>query len=558
MKLSNTAMRKYLWYFIVFAFVIVLFACGKAAKEKDSKPPVTTADPAGGRYNFVQDVELLCDDDTDEGCDKTYFTTDGSDPITSTTRKQYQQGNTISVDTSVALRFFSIDKLGHSEAVTTERYSLPTTNISAGRLYSLVLKEDDTAWAWGQNHVGQLGDGKTLTDSSSPVSVCGDVDCTDALSDTVVIASGSYHALAMKNNQTLWAWGGNSRGQLGYGEFETGGHFPPVEVCALYNTGISICTTKFSDISDVIAISGGFEHSLALESDGYVWAWGLNDVGQLGVGEVNIHNCDNEDKCSKTPVRVESITNIIAISAGWGDTNLSKLGFSLALEDNGMVWAWGHNAQSQLGDGTISTKFTPVQVCASRESDPCKNFLTGIIALSSGHAHSLALKKDGTVWAWGDNEIGQLGDGTTEQRTTPVPICESGATDCTVESQNILTDVIAIAGGAWHSIALKSDGTVWAWGLNGVGQLGVGDANLDTCSYNEQLLKCSTTPMQVLNQYGGDAPLTDIIAITSGGWHNLVLNRDRIILTWGGNSRGQLGNDTYDKSYWPVEVFDLH
>ena len=114
---------------------------------------------------------------------------------------------------------------------------------------------------------------------------------------------------------------------------------------------------------------------------------------------------------------------------------------SLALKSDGTVWAWGYNGCGQLGDGSTTNRLTPVQVSG----------LTGVVAIAGGGSHSLALKSDGTVWAWGCNDYGQLGDGTTTNRLTPVQV--SG-----------LTGVVAIAGGGAHSLALKSDGTVWAWG----------------------------------------------------------------------------------------------
>ncbi|TLZ71770.1 MAG: RCC1 repeat-containing protein, partial [Methanobacteriota archaeon] len=224
---------------------------------------------------------------------------------------------------------------------------------------------------------------------------------------------------------TVLAWGDNVDGQLGNGTFTTSN--TPVEVSGL--TGVT-----------AIAAGGAFNHhSLALKSDGTVWAWGANSAGQLGNGSFTGSN---------TPVQTSGINGVTAIAGG-------QL-HSLALKSDGTVWAWGFNLDGQLGNGTNTTTYpygldTPVQVLG----------LTGVIAIAGGGAHSLALKSDGTVWAWGQNNKGQLGNGSFTGSNTPVQT--SG-----------ISGVTAIAGGVSHSLALKSDGTVWAWGYNGGGELGNG------------------------------------------------------------------------------------
>ena len=177
-------------------------------------------------------------------------------------------------------------------------------------------------------------------------------------------------------------------------------------------------------------------------------------------------------------------------------------GHTIALKSDGTVWTWGNNGDGQLGDGGTTGSSIPDQV----------NDLSGVSAIASGADHSMALKSDGTVWAWGRNQFGQLGDGTTIQRNTPVQV--SG-----------LTGVTAIAGGALHSIALKSDGTVWTWGLNENGQLGDGTGTN------------KTTPVQV-------SGLTDVTAIAGGVEHTIALKNDGTVWGWGHNQLGQLGDGT--------------
>ena len=174
------------------------------------------------------------------------------------------------------------------------------------------------------------------------------------------------------------------------------------------------------------------DHTLALKSDGTVWAWGSNSYGQLG---------DNTTVTRYTPVQTQNLSGITAISTGFQH--------SLALKSDSTVWAWGCNLIGRLGDNTTTDRHTPVQV----------QNLSGITAISAGHGQSLALKSDGTVWAWGANNAGALGDGTTIARYIPVQILN-------------LSSITYICSGQYNSLALKSDGTVWAWGANSAGELG--------------------------------------------------------------------------------------
>lgn len=188
--------------------------------------------------------------------------------------------------------------------------------------------------------------------------------------------------------------------------------------------------------------------------------------------------------------------------------------FSLAVRTDGTVWTWGHNGDGQLGDGTTTTREAPVQVRG----------LADVATVAAGYSHSLAVKRDGTVWAWGGSDLGQLGDGTTGSRI-PVPVPG-------------LSDARAVTAGEHHSLVVKSDGTVWAWGLNVHGQLGNGTtAN----GYH---------PVQV-------AGLDGVTAIAAGGDHSLALRRDGTVLAWGMNLQGQLGDGTIADSSLPVHVAGL-
>ncbi len=358
-------------------------------------------------------------------------------------------------------------------AVQGTATALVTPRLSGGSYYSIALKSDGTVWSWGSNEYGQLGNG-TTEDRFIPTKV-------SDLSDVLAIAGGSFHNLALKSDRTVWAWGYNTNGQLGNGT--TTSSSVPVQVSYLSDI-IAIDVGKYYFIKNISYIYPA--HSLALKSDGTVWAWGYNWYGQFGNGTT---------KSSTVPVQVSNISDVTSIAAGGAH--------NLALKLDGTVWAWGYNWYGQLGNGTTTSSYLPVQVAG----------LNNVTAIACGYDHSLALKSDGTVWAWGYNTDGQLGIGNTTSRHTPKQVSN-------------LSDVTFIASGGFHSFALKSDGTVWAWGSNSHGQLGNGKSGKD---------EKATTPIQVSN-------LSDVATVAGGLEHSLALKPDGTVWAWGYNRDGQLGN----------------
>ncbi len=305
------------------------------------------------------------------------------------------------------------------------------SRMAGGRQHSLALTEDGRGWSWGSNSNGQLGLGVPAPFVSIPKPI-------PQLDRLIAVAAGEFHSLAVRDDGTAWAWGENGDGQLGDGSgFDKDS---PVQV---------------SSLTGVVAVAAGSGHSLALDKNRAVWAWGRNDWGQLG---------DGTWLPRFSPVRVSGLTDVIAIAAGHSH--------SLAVRGDGTAWAWGANSAGQLGDGTGNQSRVPVQVGGS-------TMLTGVTAVAAGNLHSLARLGDGTVWAWGANHSGQLGDGTsTEWRLAPVQV--SG-----------LTGIRAVSAGYSHSLAVRrstpfSPGSLWAWGRNGERQLGDGT--------NEK----RTSPVQVL------------------------------------------------------------
>jgi alpha-tubulin suppressor-like RCC1 family protein len=248
-------------------------------------------------------------------------------------------------------------------------------------------------------------------------------------------------------------------------------------------------------------ISGGVDHSLAIRAGGVVYAWGDNQIGEIGDGTTTTR---------KSPVLVLNVSNIVAVSA-----SPYKPGFSTALRSDGTVWGWGGDFAGQLGDGSMTNRSTAVQAQG----------VGNVVAIATGFDHTLALRSDGTLLAWGDNSEGQLGDGTTTGRTHAAPVPG-------------LANVVAIAAGLRHSVALLSDGTVWGWGDNINGELGDG----------------TTTQRHSPVQVGG---LGHVVAIATGWGATLAVRADGTVWSWGNNFYGQLGDGTTTNRLTPVQVVGL-
>ena len=239
--------------------------------------------------------------------------------------------------------------------------------------------------------------------------------------------------------------------------------------------------------TEKFTISAGYKHTMALKSDGTLWAFGRNNEGELGDGTTTIRY---------TPVHI--MTGIASVSAG--------LSYTMALKTDGTLWAFGRNDDGRLGDGTNAHRHTPVQV------------MTGIVSVSAGWGHTMALKTNGTLWAFGNNDDGQLGDGTTINRNTPV---------------KIMTGIASVSAGSSHTMALKTDGTLWAFGNNSEGRLG------DGTTINRH------TPIQVM---------TGITSVSAGWYHTMALKTDGTLWAFGNNDYGALGDETATDSYIPVKV----
>jgi alpha-tubulin suppressor-like RCC1 family protein len=209
--------------------------------------------------------------------------------------------------------------------------------------------------------------------------------------------------------------------------------------------------------------------------------------------------------------------------------------FTVALKPDGTLWSWGYNGDSRLGDGTTENRTVPVRVCDTGATDCAAHPFSGAVAIATGAAHTLVLKGDGTVWGWGFNGDGQVGDGTHETRSTPVPVCDVGATDCAAHP---LTGVVAVAAGYQHSMALKADGTVVGWGRNVDGEVGDGSGNGQVLAPVNVCAVGATAPCTAV---AGNV-LKDIrILAAGGGGHSLAVGAQGAVFAWGYNKSGQVG-----------------
>jgi len=284
--------------------------------------------------------------------------------------------------------------------------------VSGGSNHSVAVKTDGTMWTWGYNNYGALGQNNTVS-RSSPVQV-------GALTSWATVSGATGGAcFAIKNDGTLWAWGKNNVSQLGLGD--TVNRSSPVQIGALTNWS---------------KVFGGNYFCHAIKTDGTLWAWGYSSTGALGI---------NSTSTTNSPVQVGALTNWNTASGGGG--------FCLAIKTDGTLWAWGSGNTGRTGLNDTVSRSSPVQVGALTGWSFARPRLNG--------ATGAAVKTNGTLWTWGSNSYGALGQGDAENRSSPVQV---GA----------LTDWNTVTAGT-SCIATKTDKTLWGWGLNSSGQLGLND-----------------------------------------------------------------------------------
>lgn len=402
---------------------------------------------------------------------------------------------------------------------------------------TLALKTNGTLWSWGNNNVGILGISPLTGNRSSPVQIG-----TETNWSRLPKKIDTNHLGAIKTNGTLWTWGLNTNGQLGLGDISN--RSAPTQVGTRSYSMVSMSTN----------------HTVAISTDGSLWAWGSNNLGKLG---------DNSSTQRNAPVQVGARTDWIDIEAlesnsifirsnrtmwiagsalsagGWYDQNYLTYVYDVASENptyvkgdvgwnhalllktDGSLWLWGNNDQGVLGDGSTTYRSLPVQVGTDWIDAACGNSSDGTGAISATGINTFAIRTAGTLWGWGSNSANQLGIfSTSAHRSSPVQIG-------TLSTWN---NAIISAGNASGYIRAQN-GTIWSWGSNTNGRLGLNISTGLTRSIPQQIGNRSNwTMVKSFHQHSG--------AITTNGQ----------LWLWGRNNEGQLGDSTNVEKSSPVQV----
>ena len=319
--------------------------------------------------------------------------------------------------------------------------------VGVGSHFSVAIKTDGTLWTWGRNTFGQLGDNSIVNKSSPVQTISGGTNWKQ-------VAVGDSQCVAIKTDGTLWTWGSNSFGCLG--DNTTTSRNSPVQTIA------SGTNWKYA--------ASGTEGSAAIKTDGTLWTWGANNLGQLG---------DGTTTSKSSPVQTISTgTNWKQVSCGFNSM--------AAIKTDGTLWLWGSGTFGQLGNGTTTSKSSPVQTISGG---------TNWKQVVSSSYLNAAIKTDGTLWTWGANSDGQLGDGTTTSKSSPVQTISTGT-----NWKQVSAGVGQVMTGA-----IKTDGTLWLWGNNAGGVGAVGDNSIISKSSPVQTIASGTNWKQVSVGYTSSA-----------------------------------------------------
>jgi alpha-tubulin suppressor-like RCC1 family protein len=363
----------------------------------------------------------------------------------------------------------------NNEEVNTGNEEETWVMVSAAPGVSFALRSDGNLWAWGcgwSSICGLGGEHLPFIGFWEDFAIINDPHAPSIILENVATVSAVRgHAMAIKTDGSLWSWGRNEHGQLGNGT--TANQMSPMQI-----------------MEDIVAISSGYSHSLAVKSDGSLWAWGRNESGQLGDGTT-----------TNRPSPTKIMDNVIAVSAG---TN-----HSAAITNDGALWTWGNNRHGQLGNGTTTDQYRPIRI------------IYDIAYVTLGPRHSMAIDTDGGLWVWGGAEPGWSSEilrvimGDTD-RLSPV---------------RVMDDVAVVSTSLKHAMVIRTDGSLWSWGFNFNGSLGLGPEGPQS----------NPAPTKIIENVS--------YVVAGGGFvgqfpssHTLAIMSDGSLWTWGDNVYSQIGD----------------
>jgi alpha-tubulin suppressor-like RCC1 family protein len=364
------------------------------------------------------------------------------------------------------------------------------SQVTAGLNFSAGIDVFGNLWTWGNNSQGQIGNASTTGPVTTPFEI--------SYISWIGIAAGRTHLVGIASTGALWTWGQNTHGELGLGNTTSPLSSPQP---------ISVTTNQWTDVA------AGNEFTVGIKADGSLWTWGLGGSGQLGNGIGDAH--------SPQHIGTSTWTHIAA-----GDAHV------LAIRADGTLWGWGSNSHCQVGNNSNNNVTAPVQITTG--AGPW-------IAVAAGYQHSLAIRADGTLWAWGDNGDGQLGlnSGTITQEKVPTQV----------------TFVSApwqyISAGDYFSFGITASGSTFGWGLGTSGQLGNGGS---TQNHPVQPTWTNTNISSGLNPNTNLTDAKPSLAI-AGGWGGFLIRQNGSLFSWGYGGADALGiSSPPSQQLEPVQV----
>ncbi|MBQ3462464.1 MAG: hypothetical protein IJH36_05020, partial [Clostridia bacterium] len=529
--------------------------------------------------------------------------------------------DTIQIDASKTTRHhqygFNLENYDTNEVITGATYTYESSNENIVTVDATGKITPVTPAAGESVHTGNaivtvtatLTDGTVITSAIS-VTVKKKGDATNARIASPMVSGGVEHAVALKDDGSVWAWGLATSGQLGDGLIYNGTDRPlsyttyPVRVLVYdYDTDGTIKTDGNGDkitktLDNIIYVAAGNNVSFAVDNLGYLYSWGTNSNGMLGLGktpaEVASSNIaqrvvtrlakDSEsttDGVTTYTANYIPLMNVARVDAGSYHV--------LALTNDGLVYAWGNNEYGQLGNGdtgksdqifrsTVSGYTTPTYIASAQQvyrgESAAENdywYMQDVIDISAGDVFSSALKANGTVWTWGYNANYELGIGDTLTRPVPMQVLAGQSatyylTNKNEGSRKYLRNIVDIDAGFNHMLTLATDASMYSWGYAYWGQLGYqeqesrqyhgnhywdGDRNTPTA------LPSQSAPVKVLSVKDHSGAEETVVGISAGGHNSLAVTYDGSVYTWGYNEYGQIGDgtyryDRYHDTYWEV------